>query len=447
MGDQDQTKRPGGLNLNFDGGKVTLDHIDGDTFVSCVEQTADENILVLARSVRSGGFNLSQFTPKGILDSTFTNGFYADPDFPDRDKFHLLENGSFLVTGGAHPEQLAVTRFDKHGKLDTTYGQEGHAIVKVCELEFEGHKSVRIQTPENPKVPKSPDPRLDQVKRLPPKVGNSVSIADGNSLYLVFTVRWDEPEIVMPVVVRLDENGELDKTFNKSGYVVVTLAGAGIRCSQATEAVLQTQPGEDSKLLIILKEILPPSDPSESQRLLVRYNNRGEPDYSFGDSAKQQGVVSIDRDDFYVVNSLWTDETGALKVLGASFKDNIGLKGAIAGYTAQGKQDSSFNEGQLLLTEIGPGYGNWHKGAFYGQGQGLRMVLSTSFVGNEPLIGIARLLDGGAFDDSFGDQGKAVFAATESGWQALAQLQLLPNKDIILGYRNDIWWVLGGDAE
>jgi hypothetical protein len=57
-----------------------------------------------------------------------------------------------------------------------------------------------------------------------------------------------------------------------------------------------------------------------------------------------------------------------------------------------------------------------------------------------------RLLDDGNFDETFGEQGIAAFDPADSGLVVFAQLQLLPNEDIILGFKNDIWWLQGGAA-
>lgn len=442
MANQNQSRRPGDLNPAFNGGKVTLDHTGNAAFVLSLEQTTDANLLVLSRSIGARGYFLSQFTPQGELDPSFADGagfvHVEDPIYEDRDRLHLLENGSFLVTGGSDSELLSASRFHADGRLDSTYGKDGHAVVHVSELIFDGESGARIHTPEH---------KSAQHKGLPPKTGNLISIADGDSLYLVLTVGWGGYDELLPVVVRLDNQGKLDRAFNGSGYVVLTLAGTLIPFNFAVAAALQTGGAGSSKLVILVKEALPFTNPDEGQQFLVRYDAEGKQDYSFGGNGNDQGLVRIDKYDFYVVNALWADENGALKVLGASVKDGIGLKGAISGYTAEGQVDTSFNRGELLLKEIVPGYGNWHGGAFYGQGREARMVLSTSVPKEVTRIGVVRLLDDGNFDETFGEQGIAAFDPADSGLLVLAQLQLLPNEDIILGFKNDIWWLQGGAAK
>ena len=441
MANQNPSRRPGDLNPAFNGGKVTLDHTGNEAFVLWLEQTADANLLVLSRSIGARGYFLSQFTPQGELDPSFANGAgfvnVLDPISQDRNRLHLLEDGAFLVTGGSNSELLSVSRFHADGRLDSTYGVDGHAVVRVSELTLDGRSGAIIHTPEH---------KSAQEKGLPPKTGNSISIADGDSLYLVFTVGWGGWEELLTVVVRLDNQGKLDRAFNGSGYVAVTLAGTLIPFNYAVEAALQTEGAGSSKLVILVKESLPFATPYEGQQFLLRYDAKGKQDPFFGGNGNDQGFVRIDKDDFYVVNALWVDENGALKVLGASVKDGIGLKGAIRGYTAEGQVDTSFNRGELLLKEISPGYGNWQGGAFYGQGPEARMVLSTSLPADVMRIGAVRLLEDGNFDETFGEQGVAAFYPVESGVLVMVQLQLLANKDIILGFRNDIWWLLGGAA-
>lgn len=441
MANQNQLRRPGDLNPAFNGGKVTLDHTGNAAFVLRLEQTTDANLLVLSRSIDARGYFLSQFTPQGERDPSFADGagfvHVVDPISQDRDRLHVLKNGSFFVTGGSNSELLSASRFHADGRLDSSYGEDGHAVVRVSELIFDGRSGARIHTPEH---------KSAQEKGLPPKTGNLISIADGDSLYLVFTVGWGAYDELLAVVVRLDNQGKLDWAFNGSGYVAVTLAGTLIPFNYAVEAALQTEGAGSSKLVILVKESLPFATPYEGQQFLLRYDAKGKQDPFFGGNGNDQGFVRIDKDDFYVVNALWVDENGALKVLGASVKDGIGLKAAIRGYTAEGQVDTSFNRGELLLKEIVPGYGNWHGGAFYGQGKEARMVLSTSVRTDVARIAVVRLVDDGNFDETFGEQGIAAFDAEDSGVLVLAQLQLLPNEDIILGFKNDIWWLLGGAA-
>ncbi|WP_226504757.1 hypothetical protein [Pseudomonas sp. MWU16-30317] len=443
MVDQHQAKRPGDLNPVFNNGKVTLDHTGADGYLVWLELTAQGNILVLSR--RSGvqqGYYLSRFTPQGTLDTSFgaTKGFFLfeDPVFPDRDQFHQLDDGSFLVTGGGHADQLSITRFHAHGALDTAYGVGGHAIVRVSDLNIEGRKDPRI-------LVSSPDLGLttDQQKRLPPKSATVYSAADSLGAYLVFTATWGDFEQLNAVVVRIDGSGELDRAFNKTGYVVETLAGSGITYNVARQAVLQTR-GQQSELVILVQEALKIVDPLEGNYFMLRYDVTGQRHFDFGGCGNDQGLARIDWQDFFIVYSLWAGEDGALKVIGSTFDDENFI-GAVRGYTDQGKQDLSFYGGQLLLTEIEPGYGNWHRGIFYTEKGETRMVLSGP-IPSRRLIGIARLLGDGQFDKNFGEDGKAAFDRS-AGPTTTSHIQLLSDKDIILGDRNDIWWLKGGEPQ
>lgn len=418
--------RPGDLNPVFNGGRVDLLHTGSAPILVWMEAVADGGLLVLSTRDSVSGFYLTKFTPLGSLDPAFAQGIgylhFNSEIAGFRTRLHLLGDGRFIVVGGLG-DSLLASCFNADGSLDTGYGVEGHALVRVTELVVREGEATRWTF----------DPaRGDDVDELPSRSGNVYSVADPDGVYWVFSVSWGGNQL-MTVVVRLNAVGTLDTTFNQSGYQVVTLAGTDFPYNFPRAAVLQA----DRQLVVLgyLADI--------GSAFMTRLTADGQSDYSFGGTGDDQGLVRVSTEVMDRVRDLWVGDTGDLKVIGRVGINNGDTVAVVLGYTANGAIDSTFNAGQPLRTEVEPGRGYWISGAFYGGGDKARMVFSTTVSRPQLSVAAVRLRSDGEFDRDFGNNGIASFPTATSPSGRPVVMRVLPNHDMLLGRDGDIYWLLG----
>jgi uncharacterized delta-60 repeat protein len=77
-----------------------------------------------------------RFTSAGVLDTTFGNDGYAPWPFADLANAHAAlqlsaaSNGDILIAGSYNGE-FVVVRYTADGQIDTTFGNDGMAVVSV----------------------------------------------------------------------------------------------------------------------------------------------------------------------------------------------------------------------------------------------------------------------------------------------------------------------------
>lgn len=437
--------RAGELDPIFNNGHVSLAHTGTDPLLQALQVTEDGGVLAWSRRAQGAGIDLTKFTRTGEFDPSFNEGSYLHLAFNARaDHIHVRAADDFFVVG-SRQDTLVVSRFKADGSADTEYGRQGRVEVDVTTLVSQ-RVSNRVGVARL--SPRQDDPTLTpeewlcgkQPRALPGLTGRTHSFVDGNQVYVVFHAWWGGYEKLLSVVLRLDEQGEVDTTFNGSGYAVVTLPG--IEYNFTPHAVWQKTADGSGQVVLLLQEALPVGAPPASARFLVRLTPAGKLDYSFGGDGDDQGLVRVSIQDVESVYDLWTDALHGLKVIGLTAFNNE-LWAAVKGFTEDGKFDPTFNGGERLLTQVESGRGIWNGGAFYGEGEAARMVFSTSLLRPEYQIAAARLDLLGGLDMSFGSRGITAFKAEGSGFFANTQLLVLADTSIYLGYKGDIYRLLG----
>jgi uncharacterized delta-60 repeat protein len=148
-------KNDGTLDPEFGTGGVYRYHLGYETGAYACYVKEDGNILVAGYSMDDfGGFEmvLLQLTAKGVLDPAFGNGGVARYDYgPGEDMPYgmaVQEDGMILLAGTIRDEAYnlvpAIVRFTPEGILDTTFGNNGLAVIPVAFAENE-FAAVQVQ--------------------------------------------------------------------------------------------------------------------------------------------------------------------------------------------------------------------------------------------------------------------------------------------------------------
>jgi uncharacterized delta-60 repeat protein len=191
----------------------------------------------------------------------------------------LLDNGKYIVTGESLDSndisQLFIIRYNNDGNLDTTFGES--------DTQNGGNKKGYI---------------LKTIPEGQSCAGTSIILDNGK--YVVTGVSDNFNNIAQLLIIRYNNNGELDTTFgdsdtqnvgNKKGYVLKNIT-EGNNCI-GTSIILH------NGKYVVTGVDGSPGIQSLNQLFVMRYNNNGELDTTFGSGAGYI-INIIDTPCFYV---------------------------------------------------------------------------------------------------------------------------------------------------
>jgi uncharacterized delta-60 repeat protein len=217
--------------------------------------------------------------------------------------------------------------------------------------------------------------------------------------------------------------GTLDSTFGKGGKVTVGFPAESAGSSGPQyELPFEFTPGNQKMALAPGGKVV-----VAGAQKIVRFLNGGKLDPSFGEG----GVVRVPRPTggVFVLTGVAVDSLGRVVVVGLtrplptnSTPDPVISSATVMRFTPEGKPDSSFGTGGLLITDLGLGTPAAPGGAYSGPSVGLRsvtidsqnrIVVSGGYVTElakcERSVNshgfVARLTQSGALDPSFGAGG------------------------------------------
>ena len=279
-------------------------------------------------------FYVLGITPQGAVDPTFgVNGevrvnvpgatFVAPTSMlsvvvDGVEVFYVL--GEIIV-----PEevQLFICRFYADGRLDSNYGVGGFAVLRYAEASpySRKFKAQRIEA----SAPDAKDPRFDVIY---PGSSSAQVIDTEGSLYAGFRSYWGDISWIMKVTGQ----GELDLSFNDTGMIRFNLHG-----SPASLGSLVYSP--EQKRIIA-------SGYDARYAFVVGLNEHGSPDTSFGDSgyALFEGPAGS-----YLTLRYVSERNDRLGVVGGLLLATRQRRGVVLVLDSNGRLDSSFNNGQVLL--------------------------------------------------------------------------------------------------
>jgi len=313
-------------------------------------------------------FALIRHLPNGERDSSFgNNGIVLLPDQPYGAvgwQIALQADGKILVAGGHNfagpqPSDLLLVRFLPDGHLDPSFGSNGivswdalgdREIVRALVIQRDGKILV---------------------------AGQATETALGIRLFLV----------------RFSSDGQLDTDFGNGGALLLDY---GITILYTTGL------GElnDGKLILCASYVLPQENASDI--FLMRFMPDGSPDLSFGNN----GTLRHDFGFYELSRTLVIQPDG--KYLVATLAENVYQRFAVARFLPDGSPDTDFGEQGLAIVPFAENTIGASSADVAIQPDGKIIVVGTVkstdlFFDNELMV--ARFLDNGALDFTFGDSG------------------------------------------
>ncbi len=339
---------------------------------SCAQQSDGK---IISAGFSSNGvnkvFTIIRYTTSGVLDPSFGNeGVVTTNITPTHDSqansCAIQSDGKIIAAGyGTVGAQLvfAVARYNSDGSLDTTFGNQG---IMTTDLN-PGHNS---------------EARACALQ------------SDGKIIVVGY---MNDGVFDIFATVRYTADGILDNTFNGGGTATINVFPGGY--SQGNSCVVQP----DGKILVVGGAF------SDNLVALVRYNTDGTFDQSFGDG----GVVTTD-----AMNGLGGSvaRSCALQSDGKIVAAGYGSNGAhavfvVVCYLANGSVDQTFGNAGVVITDVLPGQAS-EAVCCVVQLDGRIIVAGSGDGAVSRICIVVRYLTNGSLDQSFGNQGVILTAAT-----------------------------------
>ncbi|HLG03023.1 MAG TPA: T9SS type A sorting domain-containing protein [Bacteroidia bacterium] len=189
-------------------------------------------------------------------------------------------------------------------------------------------------------------------------------------------------------VVRYNTDGSLDISFGSAGKVTTPI-GSG---QDAGRSVALQQ---DGKIILAGQSF----NGSDMDFALVRYNNDGSLDNTFGSGGKVTTAVSADNDYGY---SIAIQPDGKIVVAGVSgVFSNYDF--SVVRYNNDGSLDTTFGSGGKIITPIGSGHDFGYSLAI--QSDGKIVISGSSVIGPNTDFAMVRYESTGTLDTTFGSGG------------------------------------------
>lgn len=408
----------------------------GDGFVQTAIGSANDNATAVAvqadgKAVVGGGtvqpdgttaFAVTRYNVDGSLDSSFGTGgkvvvsfggshndqLYAIAIQPDG---KLVAAGNDTLGGSSPQYNVAITRLNANGSLDTTFGDK-----------LRNASTGKVLTPINP--------------------GNgafaaSIAFQSDGKIVVGGSARSTSTSSGDFAVYRYTTAGKLDTTFNSSGRRLTDFNGQG-------DQVYSVKIQPDGKIIAV-GSASTPVPPTFADTALARYNSNGTLDTSFGvggketfdlsgggvhDYAEALGIQPLPGGSFRLVT------TGYAEIVDSSNPNGRRPILTVAGLTPSGNLDPTFANGGIAKTEapIAPASGNGQVRYWWGNSLAIqadgkivvgaegRTTNFTDLVG----FGMERYTPDGAVDPTFAGNGASFIdelnaAPINSGsWNSLA---------------------------
>lgn len=380
--------QPGSLDISFgSGGKLITNFGSGRSLA-----LQNDGKIVVAGSSYNGtdtDFSLVRYNSDGSLDNTFgssgivTTDFGSDYDYGTA--IVIQSNGKIMVAGysrnGAYYD-FGLVRYNIDGSLDNTFGSSGKVLTDIggeSDLAF----SVAIQS-------------------------------DGKILVAGYC---DDGLYADFALVRYNNDGSLDNTFDSDGKVSTDFASSGDR---GHSVVIQN----DGKIVLVGYTSI-----SRACFALVRYNNDGSLDATFGSGGK----VTTDFGGFSYggahARSVAMRTDGKIVVAGYHFNSDH-CYFALTCYNMNGILDSTFDSDGKVTNAYGIG------SSLVLQSDGKIIVAGESHYSFESDFGLIRYNADGSLDTSFDSDGEVNTDFGNTGEQAWSVAMQTDGKILLAGYSN-----------
>jgi len=397
-GDLDTTFNPGGI---FPG--IVTTSIGVTSGVNSIVFQPDGKIVAggAAMGAKSSDFALTRYLSNGGLDSSFGSDGIITTSIGvggvDVLSAIALQSdgkivGAGLANNGIH-FNMTLIRYTSTGTLDDSFGSGGIVINNFVATQDNGLFALVLQ----------PDDKI-----LVAGITETQGVSE-----------W--------VLLRYETNGNLDMTFNGTGFVTTPMAVSPAFLQMAM--ALQS----DGKIVVVGTT----GDANSTAFTLARYTANGSLDLTFGGGT---GIVTSAISGSDIATSVIVQPNGKIVLGGQVFNSNSGFSNfALVGYNQDGSIDTTFNQGGALPPHI-PGVVTTQIGVA-GSGindlvlQSNNRILAIGFdnCGASLLtnFALARYSNAGHPDISFGNLG--IVTTDIGGDDELCSVVVQPDRSIVVG--------------
>ncbi|MBK7932571.1 MAG: VCBS repeat-containing protein [Acidobacteria bacterium] len=381
------------------------------------------------------------FALPGDLDPAFGPvGFTTTNLSPGGDRAHAIarqSDGKIVAAGRNNINGLAIVRYNPDGSLDGSFDGDG-VVTLYIGTASDGARAVAIQNDGKIVIVTSSTSAIFTVVRLNPN-GSLDTSFDGDGILTNSTAGTPFAGAIQPdgkivtagniapnlsstdfSIVRLNENGSFDTTFDSDGKVSVEIGNTGFATDDlATSIALQL----DGKIVVGGQ-----SDFTFTGRdwAVVRLNPDGALDTSFGIGGKVRTTFGGNNSN-ESINAIAVEASGRITAVGHGVEG--GPRGfAVARYNGDGSPDLAFSGDGRVVT---PTSGNGNE-----QGWGVAVqpdgkIIAAGYSGLE--IAVLRYNNDGILDTTFSGDGKIFMTIYQGGGQSVARGVLVePNGNIVL---------------
>ena len=320
-----------------------------------------------------GNYVIFRVDNTGKLDQHFgknnglTEGKFAPPLSAVGSRVHLLSDGKILMIGLHNGLQPALARFSSSGLLDTSFGEDGHVVIKTP-------TDLKVHDPKHA----SSTPRVIEVAEGLPQVQTR---AANDKVYLLFTFGNTHS-----MIMRFNADGALDTTFNGTGYKQFTPPRGYLTY---TTAMLL-----DGEFILLGGSVM---TADLDLACVIRLHSSGDYDSTFGNEGFAFAELTTHANFFSVAKLA----SNTIVCAGGE----VPQKGVIAAFDDQGQPLSGFTTTSL---DIG---GYWKTVAVFND-QAIITVGDTGGIQSDLLVG--RYLTNGQADSGFQDNGWLSFSLGKS---------------------------------
>ncbi|HKQ40821.1 MAG TPA: hypothetical protein VJ063_22325 [Verrucomicrobiae bacterium] len=392
-------------DTTFDGDGQTITPIGGGAFATSVALqlgtdtfTNPDKIVVAGNATFDGNvdFAVARYNLNGSPDTTFSGDGIATTDVTGADYPQaVLVQGTgrsprkITVVGysqtGLNTNRISVTRFSGDGSLDSTFDGDGKLTLSFGAFGDEAY---------------------------------AIDVQAGNIVVAGLAKTANQTSAAL--VLRLNDSGSLDNTFDADGVVTLNLAS---RPSNAQSVALQT----DGKIVVAGSA----QTISNGVFAIARLNVDGSFDHTFGGDGTVMTAVGVGS-----TNSIASAAGHAVaiqtdgKILLAGSAYNVDSDDfALTRYNSDGSLDGTFDGDGKVLTAFSSASDGALAMAI--QTDGKIILAGNTYIGGNSDFAVARYNANGSLDASFDGDGKAV---TTIGFldDSATAIKIQPNGKIVV---------------
>ncbi|MGE8146959.1 delta-60 repeat domain-containing protein [Pseudomonas frederiksbergensis] len=327
---------------------------------------------------------LGRLNEDGTTDTTFGTAGLAIGHVPGASlinvkSFAFQPDASLVILGNAsgleYYDAPFLARYDADGKLDTSFGTDGHCLLIINLAPPAGFISSSAKNYRESSTASDNASGAQGVVILP----------DGK--ILAFKQHMFNLALSHGLIIRLTQDGSLDPEFNQLGYIAVIHPDYLHHRTLLRNIMVQA----DGKYLGCGNV-----GGGEHPRALmfVRYDTTGIPDVSFGG---KNGFVTI-ADDQSAVE--WMVQQPNRRILGVGNAYSAPTKGMMISIEHDGSPNIQFNRGEAFYTDLEPGAMTAWEGAALQRNGRIVTVGGVGQFNGEVDIVVARFIDA-QFDPDF----------------------------------------------